>query len=401
MQRTTVAAVLVLAVALVAATVVPVTAQVQSTDEPRTQQSTTRLSEPQPDEELANGTGGKVARGRENDEDQQFPGKTTFKIDDHTPGASSNSFNIYAEGFSENIRMHWNVVQQEDFDFSSCTSTSATAFGIDRGNDDPGTKTDESLLDAYKSVTYTKHNIYVEFYKESRLAGGPKNITVDDQIVSRVTNCLVNPSDPGWYRLTGYINGSTKMDTQTDYAIYGAARFVYVCEGCDSRQAAIDELGPPPTTCPKTNEFDQDTREWTCRTDDGTYYTNSDKPGDDGSSSRSTSTPTPGGGGTVTATPAATATATAAPATTPTDTSSTGDSTATQRRQQDEPSGTAQPTATAQASATATSGSARQAASQPTGTGPTTPTLANGPGFGSVLAVVALLAAALAVVRRE
>ena len=399
MQRTTVAAVLVLAVALVAATVVPVAAQGQSLDGSRAQQDAVRLSEPEPDEELANGTGGKVVRGRENDEDQQYLGKTTFEIDDHTPGASGNSFNIYAEGFSENIRMHWNVVQQEDFDFSSCTSTSATAFGIDRGNDDSDTTTDESLLDAYKSVTYTKNNIYVEFYKESRLAGGPKNITVNDQIVSRVTNCLVNPSEPGWYRLTGYINGSTKMDAQTDYTIYGAARFVYVCEGCDSRETAIEKLGPPPTTCPKTNEFAQDSKEWTCRTEDGAYYTNSDPPGSDGtSSSQSTPTPTPGGGGTATATPAATS-ATAGPTTT--DASSTTDATAPSGGQQGGPSGTTQTTAATQRSATATSNAAQQAAIQSTNTGPTTPTLANGPGFGSLLAVVALVAAALAVVRRD
>jgi hypothetical protein len=316
---------------VVVLSVVPAAAQLGATDASR---PGAVQDDPNPDggDEgtpwLARGTGGKANQGREDDEKQQFPGNTSFRIDDHAPGVTGNSFNIFAVGFSENINMHWNVVRQADFRWDTCTSTDATAFGIDRGNNRPGTETDRSLLNAYKSVTYTEGGIYVTFFKSEGIAGGPVNITVEDQIVSRVTDCLENPDEPGWYRLTGYINGSTRMDTRTDYAIYGAARYVYVCEGCDSRQEAIEALGPPPTTCPPTDEFGRDSKEWTCRTRDGEYYNRSDPPSQGSPTPAGTPTPTPPPGATPTPTPTPggttadtstpTATATRTPTATPT-----------------------------------------------------------------------------------
>jgi PGF-CTERM protein len=362
---------------------------------------------------LAPGTGGKAVQGQEDDESQQFPGNTSFRIDNHAPGGSGNSFNIFAVGFSENIRMHWNVVRQEDFRWDTCTSTDATAFGIDRGNDDPGTETDQSLLNAYRSVTYTQDGIYVQFFKEDSLGGSPVNITVNDQIVSRVTNCLQNPDDPGWYRLTGYINGSTQMDANTDYTIYGAAKYVYICENCDSRQDAVEKLGPPPTTCPPTDEFARDSKEWTCRTRDGEYYTRSNPPSGGnqtatamptttsppGSTPADTPTPTPGATAAATPTPTPTSamgpdtptvTDSSTPTDPPTDAETVGDD-------EDDPGGT--PTATP-APGTTAGPSGPDGTSTP-GTGVRTPTAGSGPGFGAVVALVVLVGAALLVRRAD
>lgn len=394
MGRVNITLLVVVTVAVVGMTVVPATAQVQSVDDSSSQQAAALEPKDDDDPWLANGTGGKENGGREDNENQQYPGETTFQIDNHAPGASSNSFNIYAVGFSENIRMHWNVVKQPAFDFSSCTSADARAFGIDRGNDQSGTQTDESLLDAYQSVTYAQDNIFVEFYKEDQLAGGPVNVTVNDQIVSRVANCLQNPQEPGWYRLTGYINGSTKMDPQTDFTIYGASKYTYICQGCDSRQAAIDKLGPPPTTCPKTDEFSFDQKEWTCRTEGGEYYTNSDPPGDSGSQNTPTPTESQQGNGQQ------------QPDQQQTQQQQTDQQTVqqTQQTQQttqqtDSPTGTVTATTTGD-DTTATGGDGTATGGDQQAGNGTTPTMGNGPGFGAVVSVLALLSAGLLAVRR-
>lgn len=422
MNRAHTLAVLTLAV-VVAITVVPAAAGTNSAPAQRSA-SAAMQDDPNPDGGdqgtpwLAPGTGGKANQGREDDEKQQYPGNTSFRIDNHAPGATGNSFNIFAVGFSENINMHWNVVRQEDFRWDSCTSTDATAFGIDRGNNRPGTETDQSLLNSYKSVTYTKDGIFVRFFKKEGIAGGPVNITVEDQIVSRVTNCLQNPDEPGWYRLTGYVNGSTQMDETTDLTIYGAAKYVYVCEGCDSKQDAIDKLGPPPTTCPPTDEFALDSREWTCRSLDGEYYTRSNPPSQGSPTPTPTPTETPPPGATLTPTPTPTATAASTPTATPTPAATTTATPTpppqepTDRKQPDDPEQTVQGTATQQTvQGTDAPGTDRQRNDQQQqpqgdqqqfgGDNPVTPTVGDGPGLGILAGLSGLALTVFLALRRE
>ena len=318
----------------------------------------------QQDYEVADHREGHVDPGREDDDAQQFPINLTFYPIDHSPGVTGGSFEVFASGLTEDMTVHWVVLETGGFDVGTCQSTDASAFGIDRGNDGPGTETDESLLTAYRSYTSTPDGFFIEFYKESALAGEPVVATTADQVVARQNNCVNNPEEAGWYRVSGYLNGSTKDDTTTDYTIYATSRYTYVCD-CESREEAEQKLGPPP------NE-----------------------------QAASEPTATPGDTTQATSTPEPTATPTPAADSEPTATAQQQTATSTEARTAGDEPGT--PTATVSRTERASNAGAAQEptdqAGAATATGTiTTPTLANGPGFGSLVALLALAGTALVV----
>jgi len=213
--------------------------------------------------------------------------------------------------------MHTIVLTSDAFQFDSCSASQVRAFGIDRGNDDPGTQTDESLLSAYKSISFEKHQITVKFYKEEQLAGGPVGVKTGDQIVARGDNCIQNPSKPGWYQISGKINGSTNGDTTTDFSQSTTSHYIYVCD-CESRQEAEEKLGPPPgsdgggepTATPTESGGGESTATPTESGGGESTATPTESGGGestatptDGGGGESTATPTEGGGGESTATP--------------------------------------------------------------------------------------------------
>lgn len=325
------------------------------------------------DYEVEEGYTLRVDPGREDNEEQQFAFNATIRPLDHTPGASGVTLVAFAKGLTEDIRVFSAVVDAAPANPSACTPQDASVFGIDRGNDDEGTTTDENLLTSYKSYESTDRYIRLKFYRESALAGEPVRGTVDDELVVKLDDCLQLPSERGWYRITAKINGSTKFDTQTDYTLYAGTQYIYVCD-CESRQAARETLGPPPN--------------------------------EQGGSSEQTPEPT--------ATPEATPTPTAEPETptataeaTPTaapETATAGRTTATQV---DGNSEDVTATARGDDSSRSTARAARRTRTTRGQSGqaqravlPETPTVAEGPGFGPVVALLALVVVAL-VSRRQ
>jgi PGF-CTERM protein len=278
------------------------------------------------------------------------------------------------------------IIGNEDINFGQCSTENTAAFGVDRENDDEGTKTDESLLAARENSQFKEHEIVIDFFDQGDLAGEPIAINDVDEVVAVQNECYTMPSEPGWYQINGFLNGTGYNGNEFDVTL--DSHYFYVCE-CGSEQAAREQLGPPPSEA--------------------------------GSSGGSESTPTPEATATQTATPEATATATAAPEATATATA-TPEATTTATA-----TATAESTATAEATATATaandggdgsgggaaggndggaSGGATATATQaaaPGGAGqaPATPTVGSGPGFGLVAAFVGLLAAALLAFRRD
>lgn len=330
----------------------------------------------QQDYEVADGRTGGVDQGREDNDEQVYPINYSFYPQNHQPGAQNTGFEVYASGLTENITGHWVVLESQDFGFSNCQPTDASAFGIDRGNDNSGTNTDVSLLTAYKSYTSTEGGIYIEFYKEEQVAGGPIKAYVTDQLVARQNNCMTNPSEPGWYRVNGHINGSTKHDTQTDYEIFAETQYTYICD-CANEQEARQQLGPPP------NEGG-----------DG---------GSGGDGGDATATPGSGGGDGSTASPSTDSGGTE------TVTAGTGDDSTLTRTPTEEATATGTQTATGETDGTAAT-TQTETADESTATdddsagggvdGTPTPTDGGGPGFGAAAAAFALAAAGLVARRR-
>ncbi|WP_255149933.1 hypothetical protein [Halorarius halobius] len=335
----------------------------------------------QEDTTVADGHTGSVDEGREDNEQQKYPLNYTFFPVDRQPGNVDGEAKHFAVGLTEDIRLHWIVVTSPDFGFGNCEPSDTNAFGIDRGNDNEGTQTDESLLTSYKSYNSKPNAIQIAYYKEDALAGGPVRINVEDQIVAAQTACYDNPEQSGWYRVDGMINGSTKMDTQTDYTIQAATQWIYVCD-CSSREEARQTLGPPPGA------------------DSGSSGGSSTPDSTATPSATATPTPTPDAGSSTTPASSDTPTpqrSTATPADEPAAGGGGGDGGSDSGGSDDGSTGGAARTATQQradadrpARRTTTDGSV-----------PVTPTVAEGPGFGTLLALVALVGAGLVVLGRR
>jgi PGF-CTERM protein len=262
------------------------------------------------------------------------------------------------------------TIGSDEIDFSNCGTSNTAAFGLDRGNDDSGTTTDQGLLRHREDSQFNPNGIVVDFYGEDSFAGEPVSINAEDQVVAAQNDCYQMPSEPGWYQIFGSLNGTGYNGNE--FEIQLTSHYFYVCD-CASEQEAREKLGPPPS---------EDSGSQSTPTPEPSTPTPTAEP--------QQSTPTP------TAEPQqSTPTQTAAQdGSTPTPTPASGDGgdqTATAQSQQN--GGQQQQQQQQQQQATATA--AGEAAA------PLTPTIAEGPGFGPGLALVVLAGAALVALRRE
>lgn len=329
---------------------------------------------------------------------------------DKNPGGPTNgSINHYAGFTKEQLNskgaelgieeLDWIIVSSQDIDFSECKTKNTAAFGIDRDGDDLGTKTDVGLLQYREYSEFNPHSIVLQFYDGDELAspspndkGGPgekpwtkgqgredgdgnAEIYPDDQIVAHQGYksgggaCYQMPKDPGWYQINAFGNGTAfnGKEIEVDYK----SHYFYICV-CDSEQEARETLGPPPSES-------------------------------GGGGSTPTASPTPSGGDTATPTP--TATPEPADPSTPTPqraTATPGDAPAQGGSGGGGSGGGGGNNAAS--SGGSGGGGGQQAAPRDTGTSgqlPVTPTIAEGPGFGAGLALLALAGAALLAARRS
>lgn len=336
---------------------------------------------------------GEEIRSAEDDDDQAFAINYTFRPRNHRPGNENGYAEHYAEGLTENGTLHQVLLISEGMGFSDCTPGNTGAFGIDRGNDDPGTKTQFSLLSAFKSYNSGEDYINITFYREETLAGEPVEGTVYDQVVASQRDCYDNPSEPGWYRINGTITGNVAGGTETDYVIRDLSNYFYICD-CDSRAEAEETLGPPPNESGDGRDGADDGEDST----GGETVTATATPADeDATMATPTATAAPADEEPATATATRTATATA---TQTAAAASAGENTPTATAASTDDSG-AGTTATATA-AQGTSGQQQGGASnQGQGDGPATPTVGDGPGFGAVVALLGALLATAALARRR
>ena len=289
---------------------------------------------------------------------------------DHYPGdqnEENGSIEYFASGADafaqqdaeEGVFIDWIVVhaeyEGEDWiDYSACSTDNTKAFGIDRGNNNSGTNYDEGLVQKQKRVWFRDDGIVINFYNWEDLGGDPPYMAPEDAIVaaqgagSAGGPCLTLTNEPGWYRIAAFMNGTVADNGRNEEPSGDAKRvslelnsnnYLYVCE-CDSREEAEEELGPPP------------------------------------GSGSPTPTATP-------STPTETGTATATPTSTDADPGST------------ETPGSGTPTATP------TDADGPGDGDIDDDTEDRTPTPGGGPGFGPVVALIALLGAALLAMRRR
>jgi len=271
---------------------------------------------------------------------------------DHYPGNEEASYKRFAapneDSEFESLKyIEYAVTASEALTLGQCDLADAEVAGIDRGNDDPGTEIDDEFgPDNIKGQPVKNEDrVVIEFITPDDPVGEPVNFEAVDQFVGHQTDCYGNPDEPGWYQLYSKINGTTYDGDHREFP--GRSHYFYICE-CDSYDEAVETLGPPPS-----------------REGEVTLT----------ATATATAEPTP------TRTPPSEGTPFPSPTPSPTSTA------------------TVEPTPTRTQTDTATAGpSTPTATDTPAAWAANTP--ASGPGFGIVVALATLLAAALLARRR-
>lgn len=245
--------------------------------------------------------------------------------------------------------MKWLVISSDEIDFSGCGSADTEALGIDRGSNNSGTQNDDSILQNMQRSGFQEDKIWVEFNGEDDF-GDTVSISREDSIVAVQSDCYTMPEEPGWYQISGKINGTGPDGNFFEVTL--DSHYFAICDGCHDEETAQEELGPRPS---------EDT---------------------------SNDTPTPTATPTATSTPAQTEAATETAADTATSTP-TEAATATE----------APPESTATATSTPTE-AASGGDETDDGELASTPTPGEGPGFGVGVALLALLASGFLARRR-
>jgi PGF-CTERM protein len=308
---------------------------------------------------------------------------------DHYPGdqnEQNGSIEYYAIGsqaFSdldaeEGVWMNYIIIDAQWIDYSACDIPNTKAFGLDRDSSLPGTQFDEDLVQKQRNTNFLDDGIEIKFYDFSDFAGDPPYMAPEDQVVaaqgagSQDGTCLTMTSEPGWYRLQAFLNGTVAdngpdeepSDSAEEVGLKLQSNYIYVCE-CDSESEAREQLGPPPN-----------------------------EPDDNGGSE---STPEP------TATPESTPTPTEAPDSTPEPTEPPESTPEPTDPPDDTPQPTDPPESTTAPTATQSNSGGGGGGGNDGGGGNTgmTPTSGEGPGFGPAVAILALLGSALLANRRR
>jgi PGF-CTERM protein len=298
---------------------------------------------------------------------------------DHTPGASDVTYEQHAVAPVSFEYLDYIGARWDEGSFAGCGAANSETFGIDRDDDAPGTETDEGLAQYVEESKVDEDQFVADFYEKDDAIGSSTNLAKGDEFVSVTTNCFTNPAEPGWYQIRSSIGGTAPNGTYIEAK--DVSHYFYICD-CANEQEAREKLGPPPSEPQQTAT----------------------------ASPTATAEPTP------TRTPPADGTPFPSPTPTPTPKQSTptpasatagnaGTATASQDAGGAGSNGGGQPGGSAGGSG---SGAGAAESSSPTATSESwdsyvreTPTVAGGPGFGSVTALLALVAAALVALRRR
>lgn len=333
----------------------------------------------------------------------------TVKPTSHVPGtktglkvwASIPRDERYGDGFEEvGFAANWapaelskGVENEED---TPCSFQDIRTGGIDRGANNSGTEIDESVVSNTKSFWIEKNDdgqlyIMIEAFSSEDIGGEPFHLNYTDEVVVVTEPCFTIPENSqGWYRIGSYLNGTTWEGDHVEGA--GYSHYIYICD-CEDREEAKEVLGDPPVegyghegsrVKARDEELDNGPPDsW----DLGSPRTTGQSEGP------STPTPTASTATPTSTEPARTPTPTAGPRRTATEAPS-GPAANTDQTPTDAAEG-------ADPAETAGAGAPDQQAANDRADVRHTPTVAVGPGFGPVLAIVGLLGATMLLYRRS
>lgn len=169
---------------------------------------------------------------------------------DRKPGVDDASYMTFSTGGDPDERkgfkyLEYSVLEWNAGTLGRCGPGDSKVAGIDRDNDDPGTQVDDSVKDNIEGRPVANEDrIVIDFDDPGTIGQQPVHLNVTDQFVSHMSNCRGNPDQPGWYQLTGTINGTTWNGGHAEYTT--TSHYFYICD-CGSYDEAERKLGPPPS----------------------------------------------------------------------------------------------------------------------------------------------------------
>ena len=184
------------------------------------------------------------------------PVNATAVWGEHDPGAKNVTLTAFANGAAESadsgglkVWKNFTTVAPAGIGYSCVPARDTRAAGIDRENDDPGTETDVSMLGKFKYYTTANNSegqteLTIVFYDEDDFGGDTIHINDTDQLVAKFASCWHLPGEPGWYRNYGHVNGTGWDDEYEETDSF--SHWYYVCK-CDSYDDAVNTLGEPPS----------------------------------------------------------------------------------------------------------------------------------------------------------
>lgn len=169
---------------------------------------------------------------------------TVTPLEDRSPGAENVRYGQTVVGTAgEDLEtLTGTVAIYEAGDWRDCGPTSASVFGIDRGDTHDGYEVDEELTDNVKSFSAGEDRLETEYNGEDDL-GASTYFDDGDEFVS-VADCIDNPDTAGWYRIIGRTTGITPDGETVTFG--GDSHYFWICE-CEDEAAARERLGPPPS----------------------------------------------------------------------------------------------------------------------------------------------------------
>jgi hypothetical protein len=169
---------------------------------------------------------------------------TVEPLGDRSPGATNVQYGqtVVATAGVDLETLTKTLAIYEAGGWTGCGPTDASVFGIDRGDTYDGYETDEELTDNVRSFSSGDDRLETEYNGENDL-GASTYLDDGDELVS-VADCIDNPDDPGWYRITGRTTGVTADGETVTYG--GQSHYFWICDCADAAEAR-EKLGPPPS----------------------------------------------------------------------------------------------------------------------------------------------------------
>lgn len=226
-------------------------------------------------------------------EDGDHPRADGFVVepDDRSPGASGVTvkWKTAGETVMKDAGLEWGFEYTEyiefeigDFSFTNCDLSNAgpTEIQRDGAHDDDGGAPTVGTIQYIKDFKLGDTYLWSFYYEGTELSsteeeynGGPgdgkgegrndgdRNLDwySDDSWSTEFNDCVDNPDQKGWYQWTWYMNGtnadgyeegqeiSSENSRQGESVEFAArSQWIYICD-CENEQEARDKLGDPPS----------------------------------------------------------------------------------------------------------------------------------------------------------